>query len=670
MSYSTDSVFQSGRNNLRFGGEYNDNVLNTLTSPYGGSGSAAGQDLSRAYNFGRKFTGLGAESVANSFIGQIKANPNAGDVSFDFNPFEAGTGGFDNFSPYSNVNLNTLRNSGSAFGQDVGNRVTDFTNNWNPDTKTSDWTTTSGNTGGNNVPEPEETQDGYLDMKFNTKFNPGPTAGTGFNNTSTQTAYSPANQGMMNTQGFSNNAQQTAYAPANQGMMNTQGFNNTSTQTAYSPTVTTQQGFSPTKTGANPYAATGAVSNQGLNNLQNSAMPGVPQYNKPGNNSLSMMQNRPTKGVYNTSGVQNDMDNYFNDATQLPQIQSMMEEMQRQQQLEGQNLQEQMTNRGIGNSTLNDTAVQDLGARQRNEQMNLATNATMQLLPMQVQLAEQMRQGDMSQRGQQTQEIFGALGLQDQLSGSQFGRELAGRQQGVSELMGALGMGEQLTQGQYGRGSDTARLNESLTQGQYGREAGMAQLQDQFVNSQLGRGQSIAQLNDQLTQSQFGRDATSAQLQDQFNNSAFGRGQSSAQLNEALTQGQYGRDANTAQISDQFTNSAFGRGQSQAQLNEALTQGQFGRDAATAQLTDTLGGNQFARELAGRQSDYNEYQGNYDRLTGGIQQQFDNDITAQNSFSQALGRLMPQGVGTGGAPGPSTMESFLSAVGTFAGMVP
>ncbi len=673
MSYSTDSVFQSGRNNLRFGGELSDDLLNTLTSSYGGSGSAAGQDLSRAWNFGQKFTGLGADSVANSFIGQIKANPNAGDVSFDFNPFEAGTGGFDNFSPYSNVNLNTLRNSGSAFGQDVGNRVTDFTNNWNPDTKTSDWTTTSGNTGGNNVAEPDETQDGYLDMPFNTKFNPGPTAGTGFNNTSTQTAYSPANQGMMDTQGFTNNAQQTAYAPANQGMMDTQGFNNSTQQTAYSPQnqgMMNKQGFNPTQTGANPYDPTGAVSNQGLSNLTNSAMPGQANPYQQQNQSLTQMSNAPNQSIYNTGGVQNDMNSYFQGGQQLPQIQAMMGEMQRQQQLEGQNLQEQMTNRGIGNSTLNDTAVQDLGARQRNEQMNLATNATMQLLPMQVQLAEQMRQGDMSQRGQQTQEMFGALGLQDQLSGSQFGRDLAGRQQGVSELMGALGMGEQLTQGQYGRGSDTARLNESLTQGQYGREAGMAQLQDQFTNSQLGRGQSIAQLNDQLTQSQFGRDATSAQLQDQFNNSAFGRGQSSAQLNEALTQGQYGRDAGTAQLQDQFTNSAFGRGQSQAQLNDQLTQSQFGRDAATAQLTDTLGGNQFARELAGRQSDYNEYQGNYDRLTGGIQQQFDNDITAQNSFSNALGRLMPQGVGTGGAPGPSAMEDFLSAVGTFAGMVP
>jgi hypothetical protein len=110
------------------------------------------------------------------------------------------------------------------------------------------------------------------------------------------------------------------------------------------------------------------------------------------------------------------MNSYFQGGQQLPQIQSMMDEMKRQQALESSQLEEQMTNRGLGNSTLFDTNRADLGARQRNEQMNLATNATMQLLPMQVQLAEQMRAGDMSQRGQQTNELMSALGLQEQFT--------------------------------------------------------------------------------------------------------------------------------------------------------------------------------------------------------------------------------------------------------------
>lgn len=627
MSYSTDSVFQSGRDNLRFGGEYNDNVLNTLTSPYGGSGSAAGQDLSRAYNFGQKFTGLGAESVANSFIGQIKANPNAGDVSFDFNPFEAGTGGFDSFSPYSTVNLNNLRNSGSAFGQDVGNRVTDFTNTWNPDAQGST-DNGSSNNGDGNMADTTDVWGGFLNNNptgddgvgyqgagFNSSFGSpneayggantlNPTTQTKFNNTSTQTAYSPANQGMMNTQGFTNNSTMGAFTPPGAAP---------SPMAGYQTNINNPGGIGGDVNGSGQMYAGGSSNfNEGTGGgpgfdgasggptPTGGGLPPAPNPYQPNqqNMGLTQMSNAPNQSIYNTGGVQNDMNSYFQGGQQLPQIQSMMEEMQRQQQLEGQNLQEQMTNRGLGNSTLNDTAVQDLGARQRNEQMNLATNATMQLLPMQVQLAEQMRQGDMAQRGQQTQEMFGALGLQDQLTGSQFGRDLAGRQQGVSELFGSLGLGEQLTQGQYGRGADTARMN------------------------------------DQFMQSQFGRDATAAQLQ------------------------------------DQFTNSAFGRGQSQAQLNEALTQGQFGRDAATAQLEDQLTGSQFGRDQTGYQNQLNEFMGMADLYNQNRQIDYGQRQGAFDSFSNALGRLNPSPVGAGGEPGPDAWESGLGALMTFLGNKP
>ena len=320
----------------------------------------------------------------------------------------------------------------------------------------------------------------------------------------------------------------------------------TGNQTAYSPNnqgITNPQAFNPTQTASNPYAMPNLSQNAQLNNLTKT----------------------PNKSIYNVQGVQNDMNSYFQGGQQLPQIQSMMDEMKRQQALESSQLEEQMTNRGLGNSTLFDTNRADLGARQRNEQMNLATNATMQLLPMQVQLAEQMRAGDMSQRGQQTNELMSALGLQ-----------------------------EQLQQGEYGRASDVARLQ------------------------------------------------------------------------DALTQSQFGREAQTAGLEDQFTDSAFARDQAISQLQEALAQGQFGRQAGAASLQNQLVNDNFNRDISGRAADFNEYSGMRNFYNQDEMDSFNRRLGAFNAQSDALGRVMPNGV-SGQAPGPDAIESWTSALGTILG---
>jgi hypothetical protein len=446
-----DPTYQSGINNLRFGGELSDAVYNSMSGPYGGMGSEAYKGIGRAANFGKAFTGLGAQGVADQFINQIKANPNETNISYDFgqNLWPDGDAAAL-YSPYSNVNYNNLRNSGSAFGNEVAGIVTNFTNTWNPDSAGN--SDSAGNTGGGggggnnngdngmglyNFGESNSSGDngvGWAEMNFDSSFDPQ--AGN----------YQQPSYG-----GYTGN--QTAYSPNNQGITNPQAFN-------------------PTQTASNPYAMPNLSQNAQLNNLTKT----------------------PNKSIYNVQGVQNDMNSYFQGGQQLPQIQSMMDEMKRQQALESSQLEEQMTNRGLGNSTLFDTNRADLGARQRNEQMNLATNATMQLLPMQVQLAEQMRAGDMSQRGQQTNELMSALGLQESLS-----------------------------QGEYGRASDVARLQDALTQSQFGREAQTAGLEDQFTDSAFARDQAISQLQEALTQGQFGRQAGAASLENQLVNDNFNR---------------------------------------------------------------------------------------------------------------------------------------------------
>jgi hypothetical protein len=79
-----DPIYQGGINNLRFGGELSDAAYNSMSGPYGGMGSEAYQGIGRAANFGKAFTGLGAQGVADQFINQIKANPNETNISYDF----------------------------------------------------------------------------------------------------------------------------------------------------------------------------------------------------------------------------------------------------------------------------------------------------------------------------------------------------------------------------------------------------------------------------------------------------------------------------------------------------------------------------------------------------------------------------------------------------------
>ena len=510
-----DPIYQGGINNLRFGGELSDAAYNSMSGPYGGMGSEAYQGIGRAANFGKAFTGLGAQGVADQFINQIKANPNETNISYDFGQSLWPEGGAaELYSPYSNVNYNNLRNSGSAFGNEVAGIVTNFTNTWNPDSAGN----TGGGSGSNNNGDngmglynfgdsnsSGENGVGWAEMPFKSSFN------------ALSQDYQQPSYG-----GYTGN--QTAYSPNNQGITNPQAFN-------------------PTQTAANPYA---------LPNLSQNAQ-------------LNQLTRTPNKSIYNVQGVQNDMNSYFQGGQQLPQIQSMMEEMKRLQALESSQLEEQMTNRGLGNSTLFDTNRADLGARQRNEQMNLATNATMQLLPMQVQLAEQMRAGDMSQRGQQTNELMSALGLQESLS-----------------------------QGEYGRASDVARLQDSLTQSQFGREA------------------------------------------------------------------------QTAGLKDQFTDSAFARDQAISQLQELLAQGQFGRQAGAASLQNQLVNDDFNRNVAGRESNFNEYTGMRNFYNQDEMDAFNRRLGAFNAQSDALGRVMPNGV-SGQAPGPSALESWTSALGTILG---
>ena len=510
-----DPIYKSGINQLRFGNQVSDNAYNVMSGPYGGMGSEAYQGIGRAANFGKAFTGLGAQRVADQFINQIKANPNETNISYDFGQSiwpEGDAAAL--YSPYSNVNYNNLRNSGSAFGNEVAGIVTNFTNTWNPDSAGN----TGGGGGGNNNGDngmglydfggsnsSGENGVGWAEMNFDSSFDPQ--AGN----------YQQPSYG-----GYTGN--QTAYSTNNQG-------------------ITNPQAFTPTQTAANPYA-----------------MPTLSQ-----NAQLQNLTQTPNKSIYNVQGVQNDMNSYFQNGQQLPQIQSMMDEMKRQQALESSQLEEQMTNRGLGSSTIYDTNRADLGARQRNEQMNLATNATMQLLPLQVQLAEQMRAGDMSQRGQQTNELMSALGLQESLS-----------------------------QGEYGRKSDVARLQDSLTQSQFGREA------------------------------------------------------------------------QTAGLKDQFQDSAFARDQAISQLQEALAQGQFGRQAGAASLQNQLVNDDFNRDISGRAADFNEYTGMRNFYNQDEMDSFNRRLGAFNAQSDALGRVMPNGV-SGQAPGPDAMESWMSALGTILG---
>jgi hypothetical protein len=217
-----DPIYQSGINNLRFGGELSDAAYNSMSGPYGGMGSEAYQGIGRAANFGKAFTGLGAQGVADQFINQIKANPNETNISYDFgqNLWPEG-GAAELYSPYSNVNYNNLRNSGSAFGNEVAGIVTNFTNTWNPDSAGN--TGSGGKNNGDNgmglynfgdSNSSGENGVGWAEMNFDSSFDPQagnyqqPSYG-GY--TGNQTAYSPNNQGITNPQAF--NPTQTASNP-------------------------------------------------------------------------------------------------------------------------------------------------------------------------------------------------------------------------------------------------------------------------------------------------------------------------------------------------------------------------------------------------------------------------------------------------------------------------
>jgi len=471
---------------------------------------------------------------------------------------------------------------------------------------TNNFTANDDNTGGSDMSEVTDTWTNFL-TNNNTGENGVGYSGAGFNPTFGQYNADRGGNVLMPTQ-------QTAYSPTNTGAVNS-SVTQTS-QTAYSPYSMGQTGFAPTsnpytpqnQTQFNPYAP-----NAALAGLQQAPTQAMPSASPTSNANLTALASTPTAGVYNTQPTQNAMDAYFSGQQTLPQLQALMDEMERKQGLETSMQEEQMTNRGLGNSTFMDQARADLGSRQRNELMNLATQATMQLLPMQVGLSEQMRQGDMAQRSQQVQELFGALGLQDQLGGSQFGRELATRQQGFNELMGAMGLEEQLEQGEFGRNAAIAQLRENLMQGQFGREATQAQLLDQFKQSQFGRDLSSTQLQDALKQSQFGRQLQQTQLNDQLRQSGFAREAAAAQLQDALTQSQFDRQrAGYGQQFDEF-----------------------------ARMADLYNQN--------RQIDYNQRLGGF------------------NAFSQALGRLSPAAVNPGQAPGPEPWESGLNALLTYLG---
>ena len=501
----------------------------------------------------------------------------------------------------------------------------------NPDMIPDDWTGNISNQSGTNQKwleandpnyESDATKWGNMAANAWETFmgnNPAQEGGTGFQGAgfdssfdpqaTTATAFTPG-AGATGATPFSPTATTQGTAPA------------ATTQGTFNPTAVNQGVFSPTTT-----AATSATNLAPYTNPQ----AGVPALNALGgasnaanvaaNTTLTGLQNAPTTGAYDISGIQNTLANVMTGAPTaagtpavLPQVQPLLDELARQQEVERNYQAEQMTNRGLGNSTISDTARSDLQAQQQNQMMNMATNANLQLMPMQAQMMNALQQSGLTQRNQELNELMQSTQMLEGLEQGQYGRDLGARQQAFNEMTGGLGLQEALTQGQYGREAGAAQLEEALAQGQFGREA------------------TQAQLGEALTQGQFGRDA------------------GLAQLTEDLTQGQYGRDAGTAQ------------------LNEALNQGAFGRQAAAAQLQDQLTGSQFDRTQRGRQGEFDEFSRLADLFNQNRQIDYNQRIGAVDAFSNLLGR-MPGGqvAGSGQAPGPDAMESTMSALMKFLG---
>lgn len=268
---------------------------------------------------------------------------------------------------------------------------------------------------------------------------------------------------------------------------------------SFNPTFNVQQ------QGTTPFNRTPAPAVPQLGNLQSnllqSTMPNTNPLTPP---ALTSMQQAPQQQVYNPSQVQQGITGYLTGQQQLPQLQPLLDELERKQHLERLALEERLTNRGIGNSTIADQGLSDLSRRQNNEFMNLATNAALQLIPMQVEATEAMRRGDIGARQQQVAELLGSLGAQEQLAGSQFGRQLAARQQGVGELMDALRLQEALEQGQFSRDAGAASLLDTLSQSAFNRNlAGYQQQLDEFLrfadlfnqNRQIDYGQRLGAFN-------------------------------------------------------------------------------------------------------------------------------------------------------------------------------
>ena len=447
----------------------------------------------------------------------------------------------------------------------------------------------------------------------------GVPTGTGFQGAGFDSTFSPASTTATT---FAPSASATGATPFSPTATTQTATPALTTQGTFSPTAVNQGVFSPTTTNATaatnlaPYT-NAQVGVPGLNALGGS----YNAANAAANLALTGLQTAPSTGAYDISGIQNTLANAMTGAmtpagtpSVLPQVQPLLDELARQQEVERNYQAEQMTNRGLGSSTISDTARADLQAQQQNQMMNMATNANLQLMPMQAQMMNALQQSGLTQRNQEINELMKSTQMLEGLEQGQYGRDLGTRQQGFNEMTGGLGLREALTQGQFGREAGAAQLEEALAQGQFGREA------------------TQAQLGEALTQGQFGR--------------AAGR----AQLAEDLTQGQYGREAGTAQ------------------LNEALNQGAFGRQAAAAQLQDQLTGTQFDRTQRGRQGEFDEFSRLADLFNQNRQIDYNERIGAVDAFSNLLGR-MPGGqvTGSGEAPGPGGMESMVSALLKFLG---
>jgi len=197
---------------------------------------------------------------------------------------------------------------------------------------------------------------------------------------------------------------------------------------------------------------------------------------------------------------------------QMPGLDALQRNISREQDQQRRQQAEQMALRGVGNSTINDTAMNDLAARQADEMTTRMTGAQAQLLSNYTGNLGALQQGNLNQQGQAfgqgmaTRQQGANESIQDFQArlagqGQQYGQGLANRQQGSNEalqqyqaLMGGQGQSfNQALQGRQQGAAEEAQRYQQLsgTRGQslnefFGFSDRQQQMDAQLYNQQLG----------------------------------------------------------------------------------------------------------------------------------------------------------------------------------------